>query len=398
MKIGILLENPIQVGGGFNQAINAIVQLQRIIGKQHEVVAFTTIKANLQHLKRLEVPAEYLPAAGRLSRIALAVLRRLSRKEIGKAWMANKIENALLKAGMDLAYFVTHSSTPNYFRKLNYITTVLDLCHRDDLEFPEVSSDGKFEERERHFSTCLPRAVAVMVASHQLLKSIVVRYGIDEERMIAMPFEPSPFLGEAHSIDRTAVLGNYGLRDGYYFYPAQFWPHKNHIRILEAVSLLKQKTAVNSDIRVVFSGADRGNLARIKQQAQRLGVSDNVTFLGFVPVDHMRALYEGALAVVMSTYFGPTNLPPLEAWAVGRPLIYSAHLNEQVGDAALFADANDAEQWADAMLRIRDSAVAVDLIEKGRKQLKAIDTERLEAETLFAHRLEQFAQRRKCWE
>ncbi|TBF29299.1 glycosyltransferase family 4 protein [Rhizobium ruizarguesonis] len=398
MKIGILLENPIQVGGGFNQAINAIVQLQRIIGKQHEVVAFTTIKANLQHLKRLGVPAEYLPAAGRLSRIALAVLRRLSRKEIGKAWMANKIENALLEAGMDLAYFVTHSSTPNYFRKLNYITTVLDLCHRDDLEFPEVSSDGKFEERERHFSTCLPRAVAVMVASHQLLKSIVVRYGIDEERMIAMPFEPSPFLGEAHSIDRTAVLGNYRLRDGYYFYPAQFWPHKNHIRILEAVSLLKQKTAVNSDIRVVFSGADRGNLARIKQQAQRLGVSDNVTFLGFVPVDHMRALYEGALAVVMSTYFGPTNLPPLEAWAVGRPLIYSAHLNEQVGDAALFADANDAEQWADAMLRIRDSAVAVDLIEKGRKQLKAIDTERLEAETLFAHRLEQFAQRRKCWE
>ncbi|NEI46860.1 glycosyltransferase [Rhizobium ruizarguesonis] len=398
MKIGILLENPIQVGGGFNQAINAIVQLQRIIGKQHEVVAFTTIKANLQHLKRLGVPAEYLPAAGRLSRIALAVLRRLSRKEIGKAWMANKMENALLKAGMDLAYFVTHSSTPNYFRKLNYITTVLDLCHRDDLEFPEVSSDGKFEERERHFSTCLPRAVAVMVASHQLLKSIVVRYGIDEERMIAMPFEPSPFLSEAHSIDRTAVLGNYGLRDGYYFYPAQFWPHKNHIRILEAVSLLKQKTAVNSDIHVVFSGADRGNLARIKQQAQRLGVSDNVTFLGFVPVDHMRALYEGALAVVMSTYFGPTNLPPLEAWAVGRPLVYSAHLNEQVGDAALFADANDAEQWADAMLRIRDPAVAVDLIEKGRKQLKAIDTERLEAETLFVHRLEQFAQRRKCWE
>jgi hypothetical protein len=79
-------------------------------------------------------------------------------------------------------------------------------------------------------------------------------------------------------------------------------------------------------------------------------------------------------------------------------LVYSAHLNEQVGDAALFADANDAEQWADAMLRIRDPAVAVDLIEKGRKQLKAIDTERLEAETLFAHRLEQFAQRRKCWE
>ncbi|PDT37254.1 glycosyltransferase [Rhizobium sp. M10] len=399
MKIGILLENPIHVGGGFNQAINAIVQLQRIIGKQHEVVAFTTIKANLQHLMRLGVHARHLPISGPtgLPRFARAVLRRLG-KERGNTRIASTIEKALLEAGMDLAYFVTHSSTPNYFRKLNYITTVLDLCHRDDLEFPEVSSDGKFEEREWHFSTCLPRAVAVIVASRQLLKRIVIRYGIDEERMIAMPFEPSPFLTEAHSIDRAAVLENYGLKDGYYFYPAQFWPHKNHIRILEAISLLKQKTAANSDIRVVFSGADHGNLAWIKQQARQLGVSDNVTFLGFVPVDHMRALYEGALAVVMSTYFGPTNLPPLEAWAVGRPLIYSAHLDEQVGDAALFADTSDAEQWADAMLRIRDPAVAVDLIEKGRKQLKAIDTERLEAETLFVHRLEQFAQRRKCWE
>ncbi|ANL64504.1 glycosyltransferase family 1 protein [Rhizobium phaseoli] len=398
MKIGILLENPIQVGGGFNQAINAIVQLQRIVGKQHQVVAFTTIKANLQHVKRLGVSAEYLPAAGKPSRIALAVLRRSIRKEIGKAWMARKIENALLKAGIDLAYFVTHSSTPNYFRKLNYVTTVLDACHRDDLEFPEVSSDGRFEERERHFWTCLPRAVAVIVASHQLLKRIVTRYGIDEERMIAMPFEPSPFLSEAHSIDRTAVLGNYGLSDGYYFYPAQFWPHKNHIRILEAVSLLKHKLAVGADIRVVFSGADHGNVAWIKQQAQRLDVSENVTFLGFVPVDHMRALYEGALAVVMSTYFGPTNLPPLEAWAIGRPLIYSAHLNEQIGDAALLADADDAGQWADAMLRIRDPAVAVDLVQKGRKQLKVVDAERLEAEALFARKLEQFVQRRKCWE
>ncbi|MGR9280163.1 glycosyltransferase [Rhizobium johnstonii] len=400
MKIGILLENPIHVGGGFNQALNAILQLQRIIGKQHEVVAFTTIEANLQHLERLGVHAQHLSMAGPagLRRIARAVLRRLGRKESGNARMAAKIENALLEAGLDLAYFVTHSSTPNYFRKLNYITTVLDLCHRDDLEFPEVSSDGKFEEREWHFSTCLPRAVAIMVASRQLLKRIVTRYGIDEERMIAMPFEPSPFLTEAHSIDRVAALENYGLKDGYYFYPAQFWPHKNHIRILEAISLLKQKLAVDSDIRVVFSGGDHGNVAWIRQQAQQLGVSSNVTFLGFVPVDHMRALYEGALAVVMSTYFGPTNLPPLEAWALGRPLIYSAHLNEQIGDAALLADADDAEQWADAMLRIRDPAVAVDLIEKGRKQLKVVDAERLEAEALFVRRLEQFAQRRKCWE
>jgi len=65
--------------------------------------------------------------------------------------------------------------------------------------------------------------------------------------------------------------------------------------------------------------------------------------LGFVPIEDMRGLYEGSLAIVMPTYFGPTNIPPLEAWTLEKPLIYSTHLAEQAGDAALLIDPNNAK-------------------------------------------------------
>lgn len=396
MKIGILLENPVHVGGGFNQALNAILQLKRIVGQHHQVVVYTTISSNLDYLRRLQIDAAWLSThrAPQTGRIMRAVRRRLGLSQAD----ASHMEKALLDQGVDLAYFVTHSSTPNHFRTLNYMTTVLDLCHRDQPEFPEVNANGQFAERDRHFATCLPRAVLIMAASNELARKITTRYGVDAQRMVAMPFEPSPFLTDEHADDRDAVMAHYGLQPGYYFYPAQFWPHKNHVRILEALALMGSKLGNPSDLRAVFSGGDQGNMEWVKRQAHRLGIADQVRFLGFVPPDHIRGLYEGALAVTMSSYFGPTNIPPLEAWALGRPLVYSKHLSEQIGDAALLADADDASAWATAMEKVRNPAVQVELVGRGRMQLQKVEADRIAAEAELTRKLDQFSQRRKCWE
>ena len=41
--------------------------------------------------------------------------------------------------------------------------------------------------------------------------------------------------------------------------------------------------------------------------------------LGELPGEDVAPLYAGAVALVMPTFFGPTNIPVLEAWAVGCP-------------------------------------------------------------------------------
>ena len=111
----------------------------------------------------------------------------------------------------------------------------------------------------------------------------------------------------------------------------------------------------------------------------------------------MRGLYEGCLSVVMPTYFGPTNLPPLEAWSIGKPLIYSSHLHKQVGDAALLVDPDDSNALAEAMMDVIKSDVSEKLIDNGKKRLLEIGKERSEAELLFSEKLKRYALRNDCW-
>ena len=74
-------------------------------------------------------------------------------------------------------------------------------------------------------------------------------------------------------------------------------------------------------------------------------------FLGLVPDEDVSALYEGALALVMPSYCGPTNIPPLEAVTLGCPVIYSdlPEFREQMRDAALYCNLGDSSRLADQL-------------------------------------------------
>ena len=102
---------------------------------------------------------------------------------------------------------------------------------------------------------------------------------------------------------------------------------------------------------------------------QALGLTERVHFLGVVPDDDIPAFYEGALALVMPAYSGPTNLPPLEAVILGCPVIYSdlPSFREQMRDAALYCDLAEVSSLADHLAAlIRDPAVAERLRAAGR--------------------------------
>jgi glycosyltransferase involved in cell wall biosynthesis len=104
------------------------------------------------------------------------------------------------------------------------------------------------------------------------------------------------------------------------------------------------------------------------------------------------------MAVVMLTYFGPTNLPPLEAWSFGVPLIYSALLIEQTGNAALLIDPDNAIELAEAMLQCTKSEIRNQLIIAGHQRLEDIAYQRTSAEEELCKILEKFDARRECWE
>ena len=98
---------------------------------------------------------------------------------------------------------------------------------------------------------------------------------------------------------------------------------------------------------------------------------DNVVFLGYVPDEHMFELYRRARALIMPSFFGPTNIPQLEAFVAGCPVgaskVYG--VPDQVGDAALLFDPKSSDEIAEAMERLwTDDALCNCLIEKGKER------------------------------
>ena len=115
------------------------------------------------------------------------------------------------------------------------------------------------------------------------------------------------------------ILEKFGLKTKkYLFYPAQFWPHKNHINLIKALSALKNESVT---IDLILTGSDQGNYEFVMNYLNSTSVRDQVRYFGFVSDEEMKVLYTNALALVFPTLLGPTNMPILEAIACGCPVI-----------------------------------------------------------------------------
>lgn len=258
------------------------------------------------------------------------------------------MEEFLIRNDIDLIYFLTPSNKAKELIDIPYVMTVWDLCHRDFNEFPEVRDNFEFEKREDKYNTLLKKAIKVTTDSELGKKNICFRYGIDESRVQILKFLPRTIYNDVY----INIKEKYNISNDYIYYPAQFWAHKNHIYILKALKLLKEKYQLIID--AVFTGTDYGNLKYILNKAQEFGINEQIHYLGFVEDEEIHNLYKQSIALVMPTYFGPTNIPPLEAFSLNVPVCYSnlEGLREQVEEAAFLMNLKDPNSLVEHLLTI----------------------------------------------
>jgi glycosyltransferase involved in cell wall biosynthesis len=167
------------------------------------------------------------------------------------------------------------------------------------------------------------------------------------------------------------------------------------VNLLLAAATLKREHQV--DLPVVFVGSNKGTEECVREFAAQLQPSIDVAFLGFVPMKDLVALYRGAFALAYVTFFGPENLPPLEAFALGCPVIASdvSGAREQLGDAALFVDPRSPSQIAAAIKSLQDESLRRSLIDKGRARAERWTAKDF-VRGVFAA-LDEFEPVRRCW-
>ena len=273
------------------------------------------------------------------------------------------IAKTLLREKCDLWIFPSIDAW-SYQAPVPALVSIYDLMHRYERRFPEVSAKGEFERREKHHKNICKWAKGVLVDSRVGKQQVMESYGLEESRIFLLPYIAPGYI-HSHKVSNDFDL-RYNLPKKFIFYPAQFWEHKNHKGLISAVG---RSIPVIQDLKLVLAGSKKNGYDSAKKLVKELKIENHVLFLGYVPDEDMPELYRRARALVMPTFFGPTNIPPLEAFVVGCPVAISGiyGIPEQVGDAALLFNPGSIDEIAGCIRRLwTDDELCAELIKKGK--------------------------------
>jgi glycosyltransferase involved in cell wall biosynthesis len=258
--------------------------------------------------------------------------------------MALRLPLVLRRVRPALAHFL-HVVPPGW--RGRSVLTVQDLSFE---HFPEVMSRSD----QFFFRTFVPRsarrAARVLTGSESTKRDLVERYRVPEERIIVTPYGVDPvFRPDGPRPEQppyALVVG--ALQD----------------RKRPELALLALR-AVDSELRLVFAGPDRGLEPQLRDDARLLGLADRVEFAGHVDRDDLAALYRGAACLVFPSRYEGFGLPVLEAMASGTPVVAtrSSSIPEVAGDAAILVD-GEADELASGIARAlseRDRLVSAGL-------------------------------------
>lgn len=230
------------------------------------------------------------------------------------------------------------------------VAWIPDFQHRF---LPHLFGHAGYWKRELGFRAQVASGRAIMLSS-------------DDSRRACERFYPST-VGSTHTVrfaipyrshidaqQGRTIAERYGLPQRYFFLPNQFWQHKNHLLVIEALSLLRDRG--RSDIVVAASGTtlDPRNLAHfpmLKARVESLNLSSQFRILGLIPYDDLSPLMVASEALINPSLFEGWSTTVEEARSLGVPLILSdldVH-REQAGDQARYFDRFSPESLAQVL-------------------------------------------------
>jgi glycosyltransferase involved in cell wall biosynthesis len=205
---------------------------------------------------------------------------------------------------------------------------------------PELSGWFHWPVREFYFRRSLKFSRFVITDSETTNQRLIELYNADEKSLVDIGLLPAN-----HNLPASPPIQK-GI---YFIYPANKWSHKNHRTLLHAL-----KIVVDKDPRVVLvlTGSDKGFGGEIEKTVRKLNLENHVIDLGFVDEDKLRNLEFYAVALVMPTLLGPTNVPPLDALNLGTPAIVSDVHNFEIvyQQSMTLVPALDEQKWAEEMI------------------------------------------------
>jgi glycosyltransferase involved in cell wall biosynthesis len=257
--------------------------------------------------------------------------------------------------------------------RVPWIYWIPDLQH---FRRPEYFSAAQRLEREWMFRTALDHAAAVMVSSEASRQDLLAAYGQRAARVRVLRDVSSPRVAAGRLPALDDLRRRLAVPARYLYLPNQFWKHKNHVLVVEA---LAEATRREPHLTVVATGAKDDprhpqHYDHVISRVRQLRLQDRFRHLGLVEYDDVIGLMRHSVAVLNPSYFEGWSSSVEEARSIGKRILLSdidAHREQAPPRGRFFSPDNpaaladllvDAWQSLDAEEEERASADAARLL------------------------------------
>jgi len=353
IRVGFILALPGQAWlGGVSYFRNLLGALHDLPDRRIEPVLITerdtpdALPPGLPSFEHVAIPS--------LARGTAPWLRRKIAQKLGGTDLL--LERALASRRIDV---LSHSGHLGRRARLPTLAWIPDFQHR---RVPEYFQPRELEVRERFYAEQCAYATRVVVSSHTAKKDLAELFPAAASKARVLQFVanvPDP----SALPSREALARKYDCAEPYFFLPNQFWAHKNHAVVIEALALLKAR---GTPVRVLATGNTEDHrqpehFRRLMDRAAELGLQRAFQPLGLVPYEDLMALMRHSAAVLNPSKFEGWSTSVEEAKSMGKPVIASdieVH-REQAPDGCAYFEPDDAgalaERMQEMLLAARDT-------------------------------------------
>ena len=362
IKVGFIGSVSKEWMGGLNYFKNLLFAINSIEKKELEVFVFVGKKIDIETKRMFQ---EYATV------IEDSVFDRKSIK-----WFLSKIEQKIFKTNILLEnilkkhniQILSHASITN-LKTIKTINWIPDFQH---IHLPQMFSEKEIQNRNNNFLKLIRDSDLIVLSSFDALKDMkkfVPNYE-DKARVLQFVSQPNNRYFELDEHDKSLLLQKYKIKDDFFYIPNQFWKHKNHMMIFEAINELKKDGV---EINIVCTGylgdyRNKTYIDDIRKVVKLNNLEDNIKLLGLVDYEDVFALIKFSKAVINPSLFEGWSSTVEECKSVGKNMILSD------------LDVHK-EQYPNAVFFKRDSIKSLKEVLKSYKIENESNVEPLEART-----------------
>ena len=302
--------------GGINYFKNLLSAISKLKNKKIQPVLFFGKNENIDVIKYFssygEIAQSEILDIDNIQGLVNFVLMRLFNRSF-------LLENLFLKNSIDV---VSHSRFISNNRKIKTINWIVDFQH---VHLPEMFSLIERIYRNILFARYAKYSDLVILSSYNALKDYKKIYPKYSNKGKVLHFVSQISENTGKSNDIVKVKKKYGFEGKYFFLPNQLWKHKNHMVVLRAVNLLKER---EKEVLVICTGnmVDYRNakyIDEIRNYIKIHNLDKNIRFLGLVDNEEFVTLFKYSLAVINPSFFEGWSTTVEEAKSLNKNIILS---------------------------------------------------------------------------